>query len=67
MSQGKSVKELSEKLGISEGVLYRWRSANKSNQSKLSSELKRLRKQVKDLEKDNEVLKKALRIFSQSE
>ncbi len=68
MKNGRSPKDVSELLGVSQSLLYKWR--NEQNRSKSeqnqSAEIKRLRKQLKSIEEENEILKKALRIFSQS-
>ena len=67
MNQGRSVKELSKLLGVTEGVLYNWRSGNKSNRRKSSEETKQLKSENKRLKEQVEILKKALSIFSQSD
>jgi len=65
---GRSVPSLASSFGVSEQVIYRWRSdAKKANNiagSKDLEEVKRLRKQVKELETERDILKKALGIFS---
>ena len=67
-SDGRSVSSLALSFGISEQIIYRWRKEenqlNKSPDSQDLSELKRLRKQVKELETERDILKKALGIFS---
>jgi transposase len=64
---GRSVKEVADGLGLSPSLIYRWKlvSETGSSGSPESDELKQLHKRVKELEKDNEILKKALAIFSQ--
>lgn len=66
INQGRSVRELSISLGVSEGLLYRWKSISSGALKKTSEEVKELRKKNKRLEAENEILKKALSIFSQS-
>lgn len=65
---GRSVSSLASSFGISEQLIYRWRSGeNKVNNltgSKEIEEIKRLGKQVKELETERDILKKALGIFS---
>ncbi len=65
---GRSVPSLASSFGINEQLIYRWRSeANKTNNatdSKDLEEVKRLRKQVKELGAERDILKKALGIFS---
>jgi transposase len=61
--QGRSVAELSSALGVSEGLLYKWKGqANSPSASE--EELKRLRKALKKAQEENAILKKALSIFA---
>lgn len=68
---GRSVSSLATSFGISEQLIYRWR--RDSNKLKLGSssedlaELKLLRKQVKELQIERDILKKALGIFSRAD
>ena len=65
---GRSIGSLALSFGISEQLLYRWRRESKKETSNSLGveieEVKLLRKQVKDLEIEREILKKALGIFS---
>lgn len=66
VANGQSVSSVAQSLGISEALLYQWR---KKAQSRLSpgdpgGEVETLRKQVKQLEAERDILKKALAIFS---
>ena len=63
---GRSVKDVSASLGVGEALLYRWKSEAGRNTRTQSEEVKNLKKQVARLTQDNEILKKALSIFSQS-
>ena len=67
---GRSIGSLALSFGISEQLLYRWRRESKKETSNSLGveieEVKLLRKQVKDLEIEREILKKALGIFSRS-
>lgn len=69
LHSGVKASDLSVSLGVSESLLYRWKSelSSSGKQRGDQAELKALRKRVKALETDNEILKKALRIFSQAE
>lgn len=67
MNKGKSAKELSILLGVSEGLLYKWKNQRAGVNQDHVKELKRLKQQVKELEEEKEILKKALRIFSRSD
>ena len=62
---GRSVKDLSESLGVSRALIYQWKSNYEKGADPESHELKALRKQVRELETDKEILKKALSIFTQ--
>lgn len=68
IANGRSVSSVSQAMGISEGLLYRWKSqAKKADQKEGTSEseeVKALRKRVKELEQERDILKKALSIFS---
>ncbi len=67
IENGRSVSSIAQALGISEALLYLWRKkalTQSSGSTTLSSELEALRKQVKQLETERDILKKALAIFS---
>lgn len=64
--QGRSIKDLSSHLGVSESLLYKWKSDSEGRSSDQSVELKQLRKELKSLREENDILKKALSIFTQS-
>lgn len=72
LRNGQSVSEVSKSLGIGESLIYKWRGDSlspsdlslKSVESALVSENGDLRKQVKQLEQERDILKKALLIFS---
>lgn len=67
LKSGRSAKELSELLGVSESLLYKWKNDAAGGRNKeQSEEIKRLRRKLKEVEEENSILKKALRIFSQS-
>jgi len=65
---------IAKDLGISRGVLNRWKqqylthkdNALETHQMKAENiKMKQLNKKLKDVEEENEILKKALAIFSQ--
>jgi transposase len=66
----KSIRELSEEIGISESVIYRWYKKNKGNtkeEEKLGGqekELRELRSKLADITEERDILKKAVSIFS---
>ena len=66
IKNGRSVKDLSASLGVGEALLYRWKAEMGRRSGSQSEEVKRLKKEVSKLSQDNEILKKALSIFSQS-
>lgn len=76
LESGQSVPSISQALGISENILYRWRS---HQQAHLSQQVKEepselgqqfyqenllLKQKIKQLEMEREILKKALAIFT---
>ena len=68
LNSGRSAKELSQLLGVSESLLYKWKQESTGGRDRgQSEELKRMRRKLKELEEENEILKKALSIFSRSD
>lgn len=71
MSSGKTVRQISEDLGIHENVLFRWKkeyqnskNAFPGNGNPIDKELFDLKKENAILREEREILKKALAIFS---
>ena len=70
LEQGYSVPETAKSLGIASNILYRWKSKIESQPEGKSlsvderEELKRLRKEVKNLRMEKEILKKASAFFA---
>ncbi len=70
LEQGYSVPEAAKSLGIASNILYRWKSKIESQPEGRSlsvderEELKRLRKEVKNLRLEKEILKKARAFFA---
>jgi transposase len=66
VSSGRSVPEVAKVLGIGEGLLYRWRTEQEGLQTEseqsTNTEIEQLRKQIKSLELERDILKKALHI-----
>jgi transposase len=68
--QGYSVPEAAKSLGIASNILYRWKQQiEDQQQGKVLTEdereeLKRLRKEVKNLRMEKEILKKASAFFA---
>jgi len=73
---GVPVKELSEKLGVPVGLLYRWKAehveeletnnpSSAPSPKKMASEIAELRKELAKSKRMNEILKKTVGFFSQ--
>jgi transposase len=67
MTKIKSVPEVARSMGIGENLLYKWRSDEKLKEtpaeSDANTEIDQLRRQVRQLETERDILKKALVIF----
>ncbi len=59
---GQSVPAIAQALGISEGLLYKWKQTLRP--SAVDEEVIHLRHQLKQVETERDILKKALSIFS---
>lgn len=72
IDRGYSVAEVSERLGVSSHSLYKWVNAIKPSQSNVQAEelleakreVLKLRSQLKRLEEERDILKKAARYFA---
>jgi transposase len=68
INSGRSVGEVARELGIGENLLYNWRAENLSNQTpenqSISHENEQLRKQLRQLELERDILKKAISILN---
>lgn len=74
-----NAKEIADELGIDKGLLYRWRKELKKYEGNsfpghgtpkmtdLEREVVRLRKELRDVKMEREILKKAISIFSVSD
>jgi len=70
---GESGTELSQQFGVSSSLLYRWKvdylqrmgssTEDRRSPAALESEIRRLRHDLKKVEQEREILKKALTIF----
>jgi transposase len=63
IENGQSVASVAQALGVSEALLYQWRQRSRHSNSGQSGEVEALRKQIKQLETERDILKKALTIF----
>ena len=65
LENGQSVPEISQSLGLGESLVYRWKAALKTSEpEEVDEEKEALRRRVKQLELERDILKKALAIFS---
>lgn len=62
LREGQSVPSVAQALGVSEGLLYRWKHALRP--AAIEQELEQLRHKLKQVETERDILKKALSIFS---
>lgn len=61
---GQSARSVAAALGISENLLHKWKRSDRTNQSSAELEVEQLRRQLKQVEMERDILKKALSIFS---
>lgn len=72
LANGQSAAYVAKALGISENLIYAWKSKNQggkktaSQQPELAAENYQLRERVRQLETERDILKKALAIFSRA-
>jgi len=76
-TSGKSVAQIERDLGLSSGLLYRWRDKYQvtddddhlelSEVEQLKAEVRRLQRENKVLTQERDILKKAVSIFSKDE
>jgi transposase len=68
VAMGRSIADVSKSLGINQGLLGKWNAAmikTKSNGEE-SGEVESLRRYIRQLEMERDILKKALSIFSRT-
>lgn len=63
IKDGQSVSSLARELGVSETLVYRWKQKAAEESPEIDAEIVRLRKRMRELEMENEILKKAALIF----
>ncbi len=61
---GQPVRSVAQALGVSEGLLHRWKQENRAGQSDAEREIEQLRQRLRQVEQERDILKKALSIFS---
>jgi transposase len=62
MRLGQTVPAIAQALGMGEGVLYKWKQAQRP--AAQDQELEQLRSRLRQVENERDILKKALGIFS---
>jgi transposase len=76
VKSGRNLKELSEEYGLNDSMIRRWRreydskSGNFNKKQELSNEeleLRALRKELREVSLERDILKKAVSIFSKSD
>ncbi len=76
LKSGRPVKEVSEEYGLNGAMIRRWRReyeaksgdfTNKKELSQEEKELKALRKELREITMERDILKKAVSIFSKSD
>jgi transposase len=60
---GQSVASVSRELGVAEGVLHNWKKAKMAASSDVEQEVVELRKRLREVEMERDILKKAALIF----
>jgi len=60
---GQSVASVSRELGVAEGVLHNWKKAKLDSSSNVESENLELKKRLREVEMERDILKKAALIF----
>lgn len=67
VQNGRSIADVAKSLGIGENLLYNWRAAQRCEMSGVDasaqSQIEDLRKQLRVVETERDILKKALLIF----
>ena len=61
---GQSPRSVAEALGISENLIHRWKRASRTELPATEQEVEQLRRQLKQVEMERDILKTALSIFS---
>lgn len=63
---GQSVASVSRELGVAESLLHKWRQLHLSQRSDAEREVLALRKKLREVEMERDILKKAALIFGRS-
>ena len=69
VQNGRSIADVSSSLGIGENLLYKWRATSLESTTivdqQIITEMEYMRRKLKQVEQERDILKKALDIFSQ--
>jgi transposase-like protein len=60
---GQSVASISRELGVAESLLHKWKRAKIDSSSDLEKEVLELKKRLREVEMERDILKKAALIF----
>ncbi len=60
---GQSVASVSRELGVSEGILHKWKKRKIDSSSEVERENLELKKRLREVEMERDILKKAALIF----
>ena len=60
---GQSVASLSRELGVAESLLHKWKKAKLDSSSNVEKEVLELKKKLREVEMERDILKKAALIF----
>jgi len=60
---GQSVASLSRELGVAEGILHKWKKSELESSSDVEVENLELKKRLREVEMERDILKKAALIF----
>ena len=60
---GQSVASVSRELGVAESLLHKWKRAKIDSSSNLEKEVLELKKKLREVEMERDILKKAALIF----
>jgi transposase-like protein len=63
MFDGQSVAALSRELGVGQGLLHKWKQAKIKTSSEADKEVLELKKKLREVEMERDILKKAAIIF----
>lgn len=61
--EGQKIVSIARELGVSESLIYKWKKEIKATNSDEANELIALKKKLREVEMENEILKKAALIF----